>query len=58
MFHNINYTINNGYTNDISVEVSLSDKVKIPDETINKVLIVAIHHLMDNMETTEQESAE
>lgn len=57
MLHKINYSIN-GYTNDITVEVRLSDKFKIPDETINKVLIVAIHHLMDNMETTEQESAE
>ena len=57
MFHNINYTIN-GYTNDISVEVSLSDKVKIPDETINKALIVTMNYLLENMETTEQESAE
>ena len=57
MLHKINYSIN-GYTNDITVEVRLSNKVKIPDETINKVLIVAIHHLMDNMETNEQESAE
>ena len=57
MLHKINYSTN-GYTSDITVEVRLSDKVKIPDETINKVLIVAIHHLMDNMDTTEQESAE
>ena len=56
MFHNINYTIN-GYSNDISVEVSLSDKVKIQDETINKALIVTMNYLLDNMETTE-ESAE
>ena len=54
--YTINYSIN-GYS-DLSVKIMLSDKVKIPDETINKVLIVAIHHLMDNMETTEQESAE
>ena len=57
MVHKINYSFS-GYTNDITVEVRLSDKVKIPDETINKVLIVAIHHIMDNMETNEQESAE
>ena len=57
MLHKINYSIN-GYTNDITVEVSLSDKVKIPDETINKALIVTMNYLLENMETTEQESAE
>ena len=57
MFHKINYSIG-GYTNDITVEVRSSDKVKIPDETINKALIVAMNYLLDNMETNEQESAE
>lgn len=56
MCHRINYSLS-GYTNDLTVEVTMTDKVKIPDETINKVLVVAIHHLLDNMETTE-ESAE
>lgn len=53
MSHEIRYSLT-GYSNDLTVEVTMSDKVKIPDETINKVLIVAIHHLMDNMETTEE----
>lgn len=57
MIYKINYSIG-AYTNDITVEVRSSNKVKIPDETFNKALIVAMNYLLDNMETTEQESAE
>lgn len=47
-----------GYDNDITVEIGLSDKAKIPESAINKALMIAMNYLIENMETDEQESAE
>lgn len=57
MSREIRYSLT-GYSTDLVVEVTMSDKVKIPDETINKTLIVAMNYLLDNMTINEQESAE
>lgn len=47
-----------GYDNDITVEIGLSDKAKISEQTINKALMIAMNYLIENMETEDQESAE
>lgn len=55
-FRKIYYSLN-GYSNDLTVEIALSDKVKIPESTINKALMIAMNYLIENMETDENESA-
>ena len=57
MDHTIKYSLN-GYNTDLTVEIMLSDRVKIPEPSINKSLMIAMNYLMENMETEEQESAE
>lgn len=52
----IDYSLD-GYCRDIKVEILLSAKVKIPESTINKALMIAMNYLIENMET-EEESAE
>ena len=56
MDHTIKYSLN-GYSTDLTVEIMLSDQVKIPEPSINKSLMIAMNYLMENMETEEQESA-
>lgn len=51
------YTLD-GYYEDLIVKVKLTDKVKIPDEVINKVLAVVMNYLIENMEILEYESVE
>lgn len=51
MQREVNYSID-GFTNDIAIELTISDKVKIPESAINKVLMTAIKYLVENMETT------
>lgn len=46
------------YGNDVIVEIETTDNVKIPDEAINKALMIAMNYLIENIETTDQESAE
>jgi hypothetical protein len=53
----IDYSID-GYCRDIKVEITLSDKVKIPESDINKALLIAINYLIENIETDKEESAE
>jgi hypothetical protein len=53
----INYSIN-GYFSDLTIEIVLSEKVKISDEAVNKSLMIAMNYLIENMETEETESAE
>lgn len=47
-----------GYDNDLSVEIGLSEKSKIPEPAVNKALMIAMNYLLENLETTDQESAE
>lgn len=53
----INYS-SDGYQKSVSVEISIFDDVKIPEQTINKALMIAMNYLIENMETEETESAE
>ena len=46
------------YGNDIIVEINLFENVKIPEQTINKALMIAMNYLIENMETDKNESAE
>lgn len=45
-------------TRDLVVEIAFSDNVKIPEQTVNKALMIAMNYLIENMETDKQESAE
>jgi hypothetical protein len=53
---NINY-FKDGYGNIINIEIMLSEQVKIPGQVINKALMIAMNYLLENLETTDQESA-
>ena len=46
------------YDNAVTVEIHRCDYVKIPEEAINKALMIAMNYLLENMETADQESAE
>lgn len=46
------------YNNDITVEIGLYENSKIPESAINKALMISMNYLIENMEPTEQESAE
>lgn len=39
----------------IWVTVNVADEYKIPESVINKVLMIAMNYLMENMETEEEE---
>lgn len=54
MTHEIRYSLT-GYSTDLTVEVTWSEKVKISDKTINKALMISMNYLMENMETEEYE---
>lgn len=53
----INYSFD-GYQKNVSVELSIYDSVQISEQTVNKALMIAMNYLIENMETTDQESAE
>lgn len=57
MVRRINYS-NESYESSITIETILSNEVKIPEQAINKALMIAINYLIENMETEEVESAE
>ena len=46
------------YGNDITIDIAKTKNIKIPEAAINKALMIAMNYLLENMETTEQESAE
>ena len=54
---NFNYSLGN-YASDITLDLRLSDRVKISDEVIDIALMIAMSHLIENMETEEQEEPE
>lgn len=43
------------YGNDVTVEIEITDNVKISESVINKALMVAINYLLENLETIDQE---
>ena len=45
------------FINLMTVEIVVSDDVKIPESAINKALMIAMNYLMENIDT-EEESAE
>lgn len=62
----INYSLD-GYQKTVSVELSITDSVQIPEQTIsvkipeqaiNKALMIAMNYLIENMETEAQEEPE
>lgn len=53
----INYSFDE-YQKTVSVELNITDSVKIPESDINKALMIAMNYLIENMETDKQESAE
>lgn len=50
----INYSLD-GYQKNLSVELSITDNVKISEADINKALMIAMNYLLENMETDKQE---
>ena len=53
----INYS-RGGYISDMTVEIVLNDDAKIPEQAINKALMIAMNYLIENMETEAQEEPE
>lgn len=45
-------------TNDLTVEVGISDSIKIPESAVNKALMITMNYLLENMETDKQEEPE
>lgn len=56
--HRIIKYLFNGYQNSVSVEIAVSDDLKIPEQAINKALLIAMNYLIENIETEEQEEPE
>ena len=46
------------YISDMTVEIVLNDDAKIPEQAINKALMIAMNYLIENMETEAQEEPE
>lgn len=57
MVRRINFS-NESYESTISIDVILSDDVKIPEAAVNKALMITMNYLIENMETEDQESAD
>lgn len=55
--YRINYSCSD-YISDMAVEIILNDDVKIPEQAINKALMIAMNYLIENMETEDQEEPE
>lgn len=56
----INYSFD-GYQNAVSVELNITDSVKIPESAINKInkaLMITMNYLIENMERDKEESVE
>lgn len=56
--HRIIKYLFNGYQNSVSVEIAVSDDLKIAESTINKALMIAMNYLIENMESDKQEEPE
>lgn len=55
MLHrNFKYSLGN-YNEDITLDLRLSDRVKISDDVIDTALMVAMNELMKNLELTEEQ---
>lgn len=53
----ISYSLD-GYCHNLQVEIAFSDGVKIPEETINKALMIAMNYLIENRETDKEKAPE
>lgn len=42
----------------VQIDIYARDDYKIPEQSINKALMIAMNYLIENMETKEHESAE
>ena len=51
---NFKYSLGN-YNDDITLDLRLSDHVKISDEVIDTALMIAFNELMKNLELTEEQ---
>jgi hypothetical protein len=51
---NFNYSLGD-YNDDITLQLRLSDRVKISDEVIDTALMIAMSELMKNLELTEEQ---
>jgi hypothetical protein len=51
---NFNYSLGN-YTDDITLDLRLSDRIKISDEVIDTALMITMNELMKNLELTEEQ---
>lgn len=54
----INYSSESYENSIINVEATLSDNAKIPEEAVNKALMIAMNYLLENIETDRQEEPE
>ena len=48
---------NGSYFKGINIEIFVDDELKIPDQVINKALMIAMNYLIENLETTDKEEA-
>lgn len=55
--YRINYSCGD-YISDMAVEIVLNDGVKMPEQAINKALMIAMNYLIENMETEAQKEPE
>lgn len=53
MHRMINYSLD-GYQKTVTVELGITDSVQIPEQAINKALMIAMNYLIENMETEAQ----
>lgn len=56
MLRKMDYIDNEGKT--IQIDIYARDDYKIPEQTINKALMITMNYLIENMETDKNESAE
>ena len=51
---NFKYSLGN-YNDDITLDLRLSDRVKISDEVIDTAIMIVMNELMKNLELTEEQ---
>ena len=54
----INFVNDRYYNDDVTIEVYISNGIKITDEAINKALMIAMNYLIENIETDKEEASE
>lgn len=56
MHRKMDYIDHEGKT--IQIDIYAKDDYKIPEQTINKAIMIAMNYIIENMKTEYQESAE